>query len=300
MALATRHRKALLLVNPKARGGDQPLDEAHAVFEAGGLAVTIERFDTPAQLATGIDQRSTDTDLLIVCGGDGTIRAAARGIVDSGLPLGILPLGTGNDLARTLGIPETLKGAAETIVAGHARQIDVGEVNGELFFNVASIGMSVDLAERLTPERKRRWGRLAYGMAACAALADARPFSATITGGGSDVRVRSLQIAVGNGRHYGGGSIIAEHAAVDDGRLDFYSLEVAHTWKVPLMLWDLRRGRHGDWQEVRTGDGVAFEVATRRPRPVNADGEVVTTTPARFTVHPNAVTVLAPPPDAHT
>lgn len=292
-----RGRRALLLVNPKARGGDQPLDEALAVFAAAGMVVTTERFGSSAEGADDLSRRRAAHDLVIVCGGDGTIRTAAAGIVASGLPFGILPLGTGNDLGRTLGIPEDLKAAAETIVAGHTRRIDVGDVNGELFFNVASIGMSVDLAQRLTPELKRRWGRLAYAIAALGVLGDARPFSATVTGSIGDVRVRTLQIAVGNGRHYGGGSIIAEHAAIDDGRLDFYSLEVAHVWKVPLMLWHLRRGRHGDWREVRTGDGVAFEIRTRRPRPVNADGEVVTRTPARFTVRRHTVTVFAPPED---
>jgi diacylglycerol kinase (ATP) len=290
-----RGLRALLLVNPNARGGDQPLDEALAVFAAAGVAVTTERFDSSREVTDDICRRRADHDLVIVCGGDGTIRTAAAGIVAAGLPFGILPLGTGNDLARTLGIPEDLQGAAETIAAGHPRRIDVGDVNGELFFNVASIGMSVDLAQRLTPELKRRWGRLAYAIAALGVLGEARPFSASVTGGGTDVRVRTLQIAVGNGRHYGGGSIIAEHAKIDDGRLDFYSLEVAHVWKVPLMLWHLRRGRHRDWREVRTGDGVAFEVRTRRPRLVNADGEVVTRTPARFTIHPRAVTVFAPP-----
>ncbi len=289
-----RPRKALMLVNPNARGGDRPLDDALAVFDAAGLAVTTERIDAPAEVAADLRRRSAGHDLVIVCGGDGSIRAAARGIVESGLPLGILPLGTGNDLARTLAIPEDLRAAAHTIVAGRTRRIDVGDVNGELFFNVASIGMSVDLAQRLTADLKRRWGRLAYAIAALAALRDARPFAATIRDGGREVHARTLQIAVGNGRHYGGGSVIAEGAAIDDGRLDFYSLEVAHAWKVPLMLWHLRHGRHGDWREVRCGDGAAFEVRTRRPRPVNADGEVVTMTPARFTVHPNAVTVFAP------
>ena len=289
-----RGRRALVLVNPKARGGDQPLDAALAVLTEAGIAVATERFDSPAELTDDLRRRRAEHDLVIVCGGDGTIRTAAAAIVESGLPFGIFPLGTGNDLARTLGISEDLQEAAATIAAGHTRRIDVGDVNGQLFFNVASIGMSVRLAQRLTPELKRRWGRLAYGIAALAVLGEARPFSATVTGGGRDVRVRTLQIAVGNGRHYGGGSIIAEHAAIDDGRLDFYSLEVSHVWKVPLMLWHLRHGRHGDWREVRTGDGVAFEIRTRKPRPVNADGEVVTRTPARFTIHPKAVTVFAP------
>jgi diacylglycerol kinase family enzyme len=168
-------------------------------------------------------------------------------------------------------------------------------VNGRLFFNVASIGLSVGIARRLTPGLKRRWGRLGYGIAALRALVAARPFTATIAGPNGEVRVRTLQIAVGNGRHYGGGSIVAPEAAIDDGKLDLYSLEVASAWKLPLMLRDIRRGTQGTWREVRTADGSTFEVRTRKPRPVNADGEIVTMTPARFTIRRCAVAVFAPP-----
>jgi YegS/Rv2252/BmrU family lipid kinase len=285
----------LVLVNPRARAGDAPLDPALAVFAAGGVEVAVERFASPGELAAAVRRRGGAMDAVVVCGGDGTLRAAARAVVESGLPLGILPGGTGNDLARTLAIPEDPAAAATVVVDGRTRRIDLGEVNGELFFNVASIGLSVEVARRLSPVVKRRFGRLGYALAAVRALAVARPFHATLVDAGRETRVRTLQVAVGNGRHYGGGSVVAPGAAIDDGRLDLYSLEVARAWKLALMGWDLRRGTHGAWQEVRTADGAAFEVRTRRPRAVSADGEVVTTTPARFVVRPGAIAVFAPP-----
>ena len=188
----------------------------------------------------------------------------------------MLPLGTANDLARNLGIPEDPKAAADVIVAGVLRTIDVGSVNGHPFFNVASIGLSVDLARSLTPEVKRRWGRLGYAVTAMQVLARARRFSARISEGGETTLVRSMQIAVGNGRHYGGGNVVEETAAIDDGHLDLYSLEMRDVWKLAFGLRTFRSGMHGAWTDVRTARGVEFEIATRYPREVNADGEIVT------------------------
>jgi YegS/Rv2252/BmrU family lipid kinase len=289
----------LLLVNPRARGGKDPVDDALAVLTAAGVSVKTAPFELAAE-PSAMRARSAGADAIVVCGGDGSVSAAAAGVVAAGVPLGIVPIGTANDLARTLGIPPDPVEAARVVVAGRTRRIDVGEVNGRLFFNVASIGMSVEIARRLTPEIKRRWGRLGYGIAALRALAAARPFHATVAGREGAARVRTLQIAVGNGRHYGGGAVVAPEAAIDDGKLDLYSLEVASAWKLPLMLRDIRRGTHGTWREVRTADGTGFEIRTRRPRPVNADGEIVTMTPARFAIRPGAVTVFAPaaPPAA--
>jgi diacylglycerol kinase (ATP) len=127
------------------------------------------------------------------------------------------------------------------------------------------------------------------------ALARARRFTAWVSENGTSLRTRTMQIAVGNGRFYGGGTIVAAHAAIDDGHLDLYSLEMRTVWKLALMLGSFRSGEHGAWSEVTTLRGTEFEIRTSRPRPVNADGEIITETPAVFRVHPGAVEVLAPP-----
>lgn len=288
-------RKALMVLNPKARQGQVSLDPVVNRLEAAGIAVERESFRSAHEVSEDIARRGRDADLVIVCGGDGTINAAARGIMDVGRPMGIMPLGTANDLARTLSIPPDPLAAADIIAGGHTRQIDLGEVNGHPFFNVASIGLSAELARSLTPETKKRWGRFGYAVAAVRALAAARPFSATIRSRNGDVGVRTLQVAVGNGVHYGGGNVVEANAAIDDGHLDLYSLELGSVWKLALMLRSFRSGRHGAWQEVRTERCTSFEIETRRPRPVNTDGELVTFTPAHFRVLPKAIEVFAPP-----
>ena len=103
---------------------------------------------------------------------------------------------------------------------------------------------------------------------------------------------------MGNGRFYGGGTVVAEDAAIDDGHLDLYSLEMKTVFRLALMLQSFRSGEHGAWSEVRTLRGTEFEIRTARPREVNADGELIAETPAVFKVHPGAVTVLAPAKEA--
>ena len=126
-------------------------------------------------------------------------------------------------------------------------------------------------------------------------LIEARCFGAVIRPDqGDEVAVRSLQIAVGNGRHYGGGMIVEETARIDDGRLDLYSLEFRDIWKLPFMAFAFRKGRHGLADDVRTMSGSGFEIRTRQPMPVNADGEIVTRTPAVFRVLPGAIRVFVP------
>lgn len=291
--LPTR-RRALMLVNPNARRGAAVLDPIIERLRAGGVDAVVERFNTPDEVSADIARRRHEADLVIVCGGDGTINSAARGVLETGLPMGIMPMGTANDLARTLGIPDDLERAADVIIAGHSSRVDLGEVNGHPFFNVASLGLSVDLARGLTPEAKRRWGKLGYGLAALRVLLKAQPFRAEIISDGGTVSVKTLQIAVGNGVHYGGGTVIHADATIEDGHLDLYSLELANVWKFGLMLGAFRRGEHGAWDEVRTQKSTEFDIRTSEPMAINTDGDIVTQTPAHFLIRPSAITVFSP------
>ena len=287
--------RALVLINAKARQGQSALQPVKDRLEAGGLTVTVEPFENLPEIARDVSRLHREADLVVVCGGDGSISSAAPAIVESGLPLGIIPAGTANDLARTLSIPLDFAAAADVIAAGHQRRIDVGTVNGHAFFNVASIGLSSELAQKLDPEIKRRFGRLGYAVVALRILVGAKRFRAIITEKGHRTSVGSYQIAIGNGRLYGGGNVVEEKAAIDDGNLDLYSLEMRNLWKLAIMLRAFRSGTHGAWKEVRTAKCVEFDIETRSPMPINTDGEIVTATPAHFRVLPRAISVLAPP-----
>ncbi len=287
-------QRALFLVNRHARKGQQQLDAATNQLKSLGFELQEASIDHPDQLADVIRDHRESVDLVIIGGGDGTLNASAAGLVDTHLPLGILPLGTANDLARTLGIPATLPEACQIIAAGKVQPIDLGWVNSKYFFNVASLGLSVQITRNLTKEVKRRWGVFAYAATAIQALWNSRRFHAEIQMEGRSEKVRAIQIAVGNGRYYGGGMAVAEDAAIDDQRLDLYSLEIEHWWQMLAVLPAMRRGSHGVSPWVQTWQGKEFHVYTRRPRSINTDGEITTSTPAHFRVVPNALSVIVP------
>ncbi|WP_439814841.1 lipid kinase [Zavarzinia sp. CC-PAN008] len=289
--------RALLLVNANSRRGAELLDSARSGLKDAGFSPVYVECTDRDDLSPAILRNADKADLIVVGGGDGTLSAAARGVAESGLPMGILPTGTANDLARTLGLPLDLPGAIAVIAEGVRRRIDLGLVNDQPFFNVASLGLSAELAKAITPDIKRRFGRFGYAVAAARVLTRARPMTATITHPGGTERVRTYQIAVGNGVFYGGGNAVAADAAIDDQKLDLYSLELHQLWKLVLMAKSFREGRHGDWAEVRAIRAGEFVVTTRRPRSVNADGELITKTPARFSVWAKALEVFVPRPE---
>jgi YegS/Rv2252/BmrU family lipid kinase len=287
-------QRALLLVNRHARRGRETLNQVVSQLQALGFELFEESTEKPQQIPNIIRSYRDRVDLVIIGGGDGTLNAAIEGLLDTELPLGILPLGTANDLARTLGIPQSIAQACQVIAMGYGQRIDLGQVNDKHFFNVASLGLSVQITRQLDKQAKRTWGILAYAVTAMRVIGKARPFKAEIRLGRESIHVRTVQIAVGNGRYYGGGMAVADDAAIDDQRLDLYSLECQHWWQILLWLPTIWLGRHSRWKGVRTLEGKAFEIYTRRPLPVNADGEIVTQTPAKFRLVPKALTVFVP------
>jgi len=294
MAEADSARHALLIVNEKARRGREAGDDAEYLLADNGIQVRRAACANREALAAAIRSHDGAVDSVVIGGGDGTLNAALPAILDTGLPLGILPLGTANDLARTLGIPAEVGAAAGIIAAGRTRAVDVGEVNGVPFFNVASLGLSERIARELSHEAKKILGVLGYVVATIRTLVYMRPFTAEIVVDGAARRVRSVQIAVGNGRYYGGGLAIAETADIDDGTLDLYSLETDRLWKLALIYPAFRQGRLESWNEVRTATCTEVEIRTTRSRPINTDGEITTRTPARFRLRPRAATIFAP------
>lgn len=232
---------------------------------------------------------------MIVGGGDGTVNAVLKGVLETGLPLGILPLGTANDLARTLGIASHPAAAAAIIAAGSTRRIDVGQVNDQFFVNVASMGLSVELARRMTGNLKRHLGRLSYPLAAIKTVLYTKPFTAEVATADRTIQLRSLQIAVGNGVYYGGGMAVYEAAEIDDRCLDFYSVAPRQFWQWPLFLTAFWRGRNRNLVGMRAFCSPGpLEIRTDPPLPVNTDGEITTTTPARFKLLPGVLSVFVP------
>jgi len=284
---------ALLLINPHSRQGRKNLPRIQSHLEAAGFELKQENSQGSLCISQLIRNYKDQVDCVIIGGGDGTLNAAIGGLIDTQLPLGILPLGTANDLARTLNIPLSLPEACDVIAKGNYQTIDIGKVNHQYFFNVASIGVSVDITNQLTESAKYRWGVLAYALAAFRVLWQARLFTATIYHHGSTEVVKTLQIAIGNGRHYGGGMTIVHDAEINDQRLDLYSLEINHWWEIIPLLPNFWSGIYPE-NKVRLLRAKQYGIETKRPYPINTDGEITTETPAELVVIPNALKVITP------
>lgn len=285
--------RALIFANRRARRGGESLRAAIELLNDAGIE-TVER-DVSHNLSDDIRAEAKNIDMVILGGGDGTLNGAAAALQETKLPFGVLPMGTANDFARTIGVPRDLARAAQIIIDGHQRPVDLGEVNGHYFFNVASIGFSAALARQLTAAAKKRWGTLGYALAALNLLRQSRPFTVEIDHDGTIEQVKTVQISVGNGRFYGGGMTVEKDAAPDDGRLDVYSLEIDHWWEMLALVPSLRRGTQGHWRKVRAFSATDLVLHTKRPHDINADGEIVGKTPATFRIKNKAVTVFAPP-----
>ena len=250
-----------------------------------------------AALSAAIVARRDDVDAVMVCGGDGTLNTAIAGLVETKLPLVAVPLGTFNELARTLGVPADPVAAAGMLDDGRPIPLDVGCVNGAYYFNEASVGLSTRVAQLQTGELKRHFGMLAIPVATLRALRWAHPMHLEITGDDGPPRiVRTIQLTVANSYRFGG-VVENPEASLEDGKLWLYSIDVRGWWNALGVLSAVALRRFGHDPNVVTLKGRRFAVRSLHgsAHHVWADSEQVARLPAEFSIVHDAVTVLVPP-----
>jgi YegS/Rv2252/BmrU family lipid kinase len=237
--------------------------------------------------------QSAKVDCVISAGGDGTLTRAMARAIELNVPIGVVPLGTFNDLARTLKIPFDVAGACATIGAGHTRTIDVARVNGVYYASEASIGVSSRIARLQTPQEKRRFGTLAVIATALQAFRYVRPMNVALSFDGRTERFKTVQLTVANSHRFGGVFSVAD-AAIDDGWLDVYSIEIDNAREALSVARAVLSGQWQDAPGLRTYRSTAFHVHTRHRHHISADGEPAGETPATFQVLPKALRVYVP------
>ena len=272
--------RALLVVNPQARRGDQLGNATRNELRR----LNVELVEEPA---------AREFDAIVVVGGDGSIARQIPRALALDVPIGLVPAGTFNDLARTLAIPLELEAACATIAAGRTRTIDVAHVNGAYYATEASIGISSRIARLQRPADKQRFGVLALLASALQVVGYVRPFHVEVAFDGERRRLKTIQLTVANSQHFGG-VLTVDDASIDDGWLDLYSIEIASLLQLfsvtAAMLARKRKRARG----LRTYRARSFIVTSRRPHRITADGEPAGTTPAHFEVAPQALRVLVP------
>lgn len=299
MKTARDARSAAVVINAGSRRGAAHELAVNTMRKAGVPISAVHPVVTGADLAATLDQVLADGhDLVVVGGGDGTVTYAAGRVAGTDVMLGVLPLGTANDFARTLEIPSNLAQACATIAEGKVVDIDLGRANGQPFLNVASAGLSVAVTEALSPRLKRYIGPLAYSIATLRAYARHKPFRARLEfpdGDHEPLELEDLlQVAVGNGRHYGGGNTVSPTAGIDDHLLDIYAIVAGPLREHVSIARLLKDGSFIEHDRVFHLTTRHVRLVTEPPLPVNLDGEIATTTPADFTIQRNAVHVVVP------
>jgi diacylglycerol kinase (ATP) len=294
--------RARVICNPTSGGGSYDPDEIRDELES--LEVEWVQTEGPDD-AIGAAEEWRE-GLLIVAGGDGTINDVVNGLGRAGFPegvtLGILPAGTGNDLAATLCIPEDPELAEDVIRQNRVRTLDVARVRSEgvgerFFINVATGGLGAEISSVNDEELKKRWGKLSYLRASLevARNFDVRELSLYLDG--EEHRVRAVNIAVGNCRYTGGGWPATPKANPEDGLLDVVVIETLGAGELfNLAPAVLAESSYLDKEGVLFVRAKEIRVETQPPGlEFTADGEVIGNEPAQFTVLPRALKVIVGP-----
>jgi YegS/Rv2252/BmrU family lipid kinase len=285
-----------LLVNPVSAHG-RTLKLLPVIEQELDLLRIPFRVERTRGLEDGAERalRAVEADEVpVVISGDGLLGAVGGAMAGVETPLGIVPGGRGNDLARVLGIPDDPVEAVAVLAAGHSRRIDVGEANGKRFLGIVSVGFDSE-ANRLANETSFMRGNLVYAYAAIRTLLGWKPGRFTIRVGEERKRFSGYSVSVANSRAFGGGMFIAPKAELDDGEFDIVTVGEVGKLRFVGNLPKVFKGTHVDEDEVRVFRAAKLELSASRPFPVYADGEHLTDLPASLRVLPRALSVLVPP-----
>ena len=232
-------------------------------------------------------------DLIVLGGGDGTISGLIDLLVGHDVIVGILPLGTANSFARTLGIPLDIPGAVDVIRSGTPRRVDLGMIDGDYFANCAAMGMSAQIAQTVPHGLKKALGRIGYLCWAVYQFARFTPFTLIVGEGAAEERLRVVEVRIANGRYHGG-TLLVDEAAVDSGDIVVQAVmgRVKSTlvWNWAASVFGLER-RHKDTRDFR---GKSLRIATDPPLPISIDGEVLATTPVTAHIAAGVIEIMVP------
>lgn len=289
--------RMVVIWNPTAGGGSENDVEGRRTSLRDALAahgVDAEIFESRSEEESErrIDEALAERAAAIVAaGGDGTVRSVAFRILGQDVPLGILPMGTAMNVARSLGIPLELDGAARVLAEGTVRAIDVGMVRGQPFLEVASVGLGAEVLAGATHIDE---GRLDAALEVLQSALRYRRTRVRLQLDGREVRGHALMLAIANGPFTGRAISLAPKARIDDGKFDVLFYQGFGPLGFAAHLVRALLGRPHD-ERIRHYRAATVRISTHRPLPIRLDSQDLGTTPVELVSRPGALRVIAPP-----
>jgi len=291
--------RVLLIANPASRRGARLIGRAAESVRKAGASCEVALTERSGHAAEIAAARGVQFDVVLTLGGDGTAMEAAGALAWSDTPLGVLPGGTGNLLARALGVPMRVEKAVPALLAGTRKRIDLGVIKGHRFAVAAGVGIDAAMVEETPTWLKRRLGVLAYTLiatrAALRAVLRRQFFLARIEIDGEIVERRAAAVLFANF-----GAILEDRIAfgpeiqIDDGVLDCCIFSPTNLRDAMRIMWRVTRRDFRPDPSILYRKGTRFRIETDPVLPLQADGELLGTTPADIGVEPLAVQLLIP------
>jgi YegS/Rv2252/BmrU family lipid kinase len=290
----TLPKQAILVINAKSRQGSEAFKVARDKLTAAGIElIDAKAIKNPKLMGKAIKAAVKQAPMVIVGGGDGSLSSNVEHFMGSKSVLAVLPLGTANSFARTMGIPLDLDGAIAVIATGETRCIDVGCIAGNHFLNAAALGLAPLVAGSVPRGFKRLLGRLGYLLWAGWSAANFNAFRLTVDVGRKRKTVWATEARIANGSFHGGMELI-ESADVESGVIVVQAVTgrsvIGLGWSYLASALKIR-ARHATTREFRA---PKLTISTRPRMRVSVDGELGPETPFEVSALPNAVTVAAP------
>jgi diacylglycerol kinase (ATP) len=297
--VAVLARRALLVVNPAARRGARARDIAAGAFAASGVECETFVTERPGQAGEIAVAHRGDFDAVFTLGGDGTAMDVIGALSGSGFPVGVLPGGTGNLIARSLGIPLDVRRAVPLLLRGEIADIDLGRLSsGRCFAFAAGVGIDATMIERTPANLKRRLGVGAYALTAARAVLARERFKVRATVDGTvHERMASAVMVTNFGAVLNRLITLGPDIAQDDGLLDLCVFSPETLRDAVRVMWRLLRRDFRSDPCVLYAHGRHFRIETDPPRLAQADGELLEPTPFEVTVEPRAARLLVPRTD---
>jgi len=289
--------RIIILLNPAAKRGQarRLLEPALKVFRQQHVHFDVRESQSShhlMELARGACEEKPD--LIVSAGGDGTLHYVLNGLFKSEIPLGLLPMGTGNDFAKGLGMPMDLHTAAAALLNGPVREIDLAQVGAAVYGCIAGVGFDSTVTRYANEHTRWLSGSLAYTWSLLCCMPEYRPQQLEIIADGESFSEEVLFAVVGNNSSYGGGIQLAPRAKLNDGILDVCI--VPYLSRLELLRWVPRayRGEHLNHPRIKYLQARKITLRATSRMELFGDGEFLQELPATIEVIPRALRVIAP------